>query len=60
MVGLDFVRVFRNLSIKKEFFLGPGEVLASRIMFVLEKFGFQKFFGLEKGFLVLEKLFEFW
>ena len=44
MVGLDFVRVFRNLSIKKEFFLGPGEVLASRIMFVLEKFGFQKIF----------------
>ena len=45
MVGLDFVRVFRNLSIKKEFFLGPGEVLASRIMFVLEKFGFKIFWA---------------
>ena len=60
MVGLDFVRVFRNLSIKKEFFLGPGDVLASRIMFVLEKFGFKKIFWAGKRVLVLEKLFEFW
>ena len=51
MVGLDIFRVFRNLSLKN-FFLGPGEVLASRIMFVLEKFGF-KIFWAGKGFLVL-------
>ena len=45
-----YFRVFRNLSLKKKFW-GPGKILVSRIMFVLEKFGFKrKNFGLEKGF----------
>ena len=50
MVGLDFVRVFRNLSIKKEFFWVLEKYWLQELCLSWKNLGSKKIFGLEKGF----------
>ena len=51
MVGLDFVRVFRNLSIKKEFFWVLEKYWPQELCLSWKNLGSKKkIFGLEKGF----------